>query len=159
MQLCPHCGTENREGILFCQQCGIALGPVSLSTRQLQEDGSPGITSDSLGDENVILLQVEEDESPIVVQIRDEVILGRITEQADRTTYVNLSVYGADDAGVSRRHARLLREHKAVYLMDLDSTNGTRLNGEVLQDGVEKRVRDGDEVTLGQLKMYVYFKP
>ncbi|MBI5961339.1 MAG: FHA domain-containing protein [Chloroflexi bacterium] len=159
MQLCPHCGTENREGVLFCQQCGIALGPVSLSTRQLEENGSPRMGSDNLGDENVLLLQINDDESPIVVQIRDEVILGRITEQADRITYVNLSVYGADQSGVSRRHARLLRENKAVYLMDLDSTNGTYLNGEVLQNGVEKRLRDGDEVKLGDLKIFVYFKP
>lgn len=160
MQVCPHCGIENREGVLFCQGCGIALGPVPLATRQLEEDGSPRMGTDNLGADNVLMLQLEDDETlPIIVQIREEVILGRMTEQSVHTSYVNLSPYGADDQGVSRRHARLLREHRAVYLMDLNSTNGTRLNGEMLAKSVEKRVRDGDEITLGRLKLYVYFKP
>ena len=48
-----------------------------------------------------------------------------------------MTPYGADDLGVSRRHARLLRDQKAVYLTDLNSTNGTRLNGESLPSSVE----------------------
>ncbi len=159
MQLCPHCGTENIEGVLFCQQCGIALGLVSLSTRQLASDDGPHSGTDTLGPERVLILQFEDDETPIMVQIREEVILGRVTEQSEGGTFINLSPYGADDAGVSRRHARLLREKNAVYLMDLNSTNGTRLNGELLARGVEKRVRDGDEITVGRLKLFIYFKP
>lgn len=159
MQLCPHCGTENTEGVLFCQQCGIALGPISLATRKLGASDGPSSGTDTLGPDRVLILQLEGDETPIFVQIREEVILGRVTEQSPHTTYINLSPYGADDAGVSRRHARLLREKNAIYLMDLNSTNGTWMNGEMLAKGVEKRVRDGDEITLGRLKVSVFFKP
>jgi hypothetical protein len=157
MQICSHCGTENLEGMLYCQSCGVALGPVSLSTRQLEGEDPRGGT-DKLGAENVLILQLEDETMPIIVQIRDEIILGRMTEQGDTVTYINLTAYGAEDMGVSRRHARLLRDHKAVYLMDLKSTNGTRLNGESLSPSVEKRLRDGDEVMLGRLRFYVYFK-
>jgi hypothetical protein len=157
MQICPHCGTENLEGMIYCQSCGVALGPVAISTRQLENDGARGGT-DKLGAENVLILQLEDDDMPILVQVRDEIILGRVTEQGDNTTFINLTPYGAEDLGVSRRHARLLRDHKAVYLMDLKSTNGTRLNGEPLSPSVEKRLRDGDEIMLGRLRLYVYFK-
>jgi pSer/pThr/pTyr-binding forkhead associated (FHA) protein len=103
-------------------------------------------------------LQIENQDMPLHVQMRNEVIFGRVTEQSDQTTYINLTPYGAEEAGVSRRHARLLRDDKAIFLMDLNSTNGTRLNGESLAASVEKRLRDGDEITLGRLKVYVYFK-
>jgi hypothetical protein len=157
MQICPHCGTENLEGVIYCQKCGIALGAMPLSTRQL-EDSSEGGGTDLLGAEGVVILQIESDETPIQVQIRSEIVLGRVTEQAEQTTYINLTPYGGEDLGVSRRHARLLRDGQEVYLMDLKSTNGTKLNGEPLPASVEKRVRDGDEITLGQMLIYVYFK-
>lgn len=157
MQYCSHCGAENVDGIIFCEKCGIALVPTPLITRRLGEEEIKRTTSE-LNDENVLILHVDSVESPIMLQIRREVVLGRVTEQAEDVTYLNLTPYGADDLGVSRRHARLLRDQKAVYLTDLNSTNGTRLNGEVLPSSVEKRLHDGDEITLGKLKLYVYFK-
>lgn len=160
MQICPHCGTENLEGTLYCQKCGVALGPVPISTRQLPDELLPEqrAGTDQLGPENVVILQVENDETPIVVQLRSELVLGRVTEQSDTTTYLNLTPYGAQEQGVSRRHARLLRDGKEVYLMDLNSTNGTQLNDEPLPSSVEKRLRDGDKLTLGRMRVYVYFK-
>ena len=158
MQICPHCGWENFEGVIYCDRCGVALVALPLATRQLVESGSERGGTDKLGVEGVLILQVSGDETPILVQIRSEVVLGRVTEPSEQVTYINLSPYGADEAGVSRRHARLLRDGNAVYLMDLNSTNGTRLNGELLPAGVEKRLRDGDEIMVGRLKVYVYFK-
>jgi len=157
MQLCPHCGTENLEGVIYCDKCGIALIPVPLATRRLEE-GEEHRDTDTLGVDNVVILQIDNEDMPLHVQMRTEVIFGRVTEQSDQTTYINLTPYGAEEAGVSRRHARLLRDNKAIFLMDLNSTNGTRLNGESLAASVEKRLRDGDEITLGRLKVYVYFK-
>jgi hypothetical protein len=157
MQLCQHCGQTNREGMVFCQRCGVALIPLPLSTRQLMgEDVHSG--TNELGADGVIMLQIGPDDMPITVQVRQEVVLGRMSEQSDTTTYINLTPYGADEHGVSRKHARLLRDNKALYLADLNSTNGTRLNGEILPSGVERRLRDGDEITLGRLKLFVYFK-
>jgi pSer/pThr/pTyr-binding forkhead associated (FHA) protein len=135
----------------------VALGPISLSTRQIEGDNPRGGT-DQLGTENVVILQVENDASPMVVQIREDIILGRTSESSDVTTHINLTDYDAEEMGVSRRHARLVRDHKAVYLMDLKSTNGTRLNGEPLSPSVEKRLRDGDEIMLGRLRIYIFFK-
>jgi predicted component of type VI protein secretion system len=48
---------------------------------------------------------------------------------------------------VSRRHAQLSCDGNAVYLRDLDSTNGTAVNGERLPPMSAIRVRDGDQLT------------
>jgi hypothetical protein len=54
------------------------------------------------------------------------------------------------DPGVSHRHAKLLRQADGgLYLLDVGSTNGTRLNGTDVQEGVKMPLKDGDEITLG----------
>lgn len=52
-----------------------------------------------------------------------------------------------DEGGVSRRHARLgLLKGDAVEVLDLQSTNGTFVNGRRIQ---RARLRDGDKLQLG----------
>lgn len=156
MQVCAHCGTGNLEGVIYCQHCGVALAAVPLSTRRLRAPGEPG-GADGLSLDSVLILQIGETPDPIVVQIRQEIVLGRYPHRGDGPTYLNLTPYGAEEAGVSRRHARLLHLHRAVYLMDMNSTNGTQLNGQPLPAGIEKRLRDGDEILLGRLKLTLFF--
>jgi hypothetical protein len=50
------------------------------------------------------------------------------------------------DPGASRRHAQILRQNNAWTLTDLGSTNGTQLNGQVVQ---QRELADGDRVTIG----------
>jgi hypothetical protein len=52
-----------------------------------------------------------------------------------------------EDAEVSRRHALLWREAGGIWVTDLGSSNGTRLNGEALAEVSE--VVDGDLLTFG----------
>ena len=51
-----------------------------------------------------------------------------------------------EDANVSRRHAELRREGPAWWLVDLDSTNGTELNGKRAK---RAKLNEGDTITLG----------
>lgn len=51
-----------------------------------------------------------------------------------------------EDANVSRRHAELRREGSTWWLVDLESTNGTELNGKHVQ---RAKLSDGDTITLG----------
>ena len=50
------------------------------------------------------------------------------------------------DPNVSRRHAEVRREGNDFVVVDLDSTNGTRVNGAGVR---ERRLTDGDEITVG----------
>jgi pSer/pThr/pTyr-binding forkhead associated (FHA) protein len=55
-----------------------------------------------------------------------------------------------DEPLVSRRHARLERRHDAWVVIDLGSTNFTRVNGERVRR--ERELADGDELTFGRAR-------
>ncbi|MDB4994123.1 MAG: domain/GGDEF domain protein, partial [Myxococcaceae bacterium] len=65
-----------------------------------------------------------------------ETVLGRSLEAAIRLA----------DEGVSRRHARIVVDVGRVFLQDLDSANGTFLNGEPCNVAL---IKDGDRIQLG----------
>jgi hypothetical protein len=51
-----------------------------------------------------------------------------------------------DDPNVSRRHAQVRREGDAIFVVDLGSTNGTRVNGVPVR---EHRLVAGDVISVG----------
>jgi pSer/pThr/pTyr-binding forkhead associated (FHA) protein len=52
---------------------------------------------------------------------------------------------------VSRCHALLLREANELLLLDLESTNGTLVNGVVARPDAPVRLADGDSIRFGQV--------
>jgi FHA domain len=64
-----------------------------------------------------------------------------------RDHYPEIDLRG-DDA-ISRRHAEFRRGPAGWMLIDLGSTNGTRLNGEWLEPHQEALLRDGDQIEMG----------
>src|SRR5215213_2359745 len=52
-----------------------------------------------------------------------------------------------NDERVSRYHAKIQIEDQDIILTDLDSTNGTRVNGAAVQI---RRLRPGDQVSIGR---------
>ena len=58
-----------------------------------------------------------------------------------------------DDRTLSREHARLFVDEDVLYLEDLGSTNGTRVNGRDLGAGAPVPVRPGDAIELGAVKV------
>ena len=55
-----------------------------------------------------------------------------------------------EDPNISRRHAELRQEGATFWIVDLDSTNGTELNGEPTK---RARLEDGDRITLGSTEL------
>lgn len=68
----------------------------------------------------------------------DELIVGRSPE-------VNLSI---DDVGLSRAHARFFRQGGSYYVDDLQSTNGTSVNGHRISGPTH--LVDGSRIQLGK---------
>ena len=54
------------------------------------------------------------------------------------------------DPNVSRRHAEVRRRGNDFVVVDLGSTNGTRVNGAGVR---ERRLADGDEISLGSTRI------
>jgi len=60
---------------------------------------------------------------------------------------------------LSRRHARIFTENGAAWLADLDSKNGTTVNGTPVKQTIV-RLRDGDEIDLAHVLAYrVHLQP
>lgn len=74
---------------------------------------------------------------------RRELVLGRSAE-AD----IKL-----DDPGISRRHARFIREENTYRVEDLDSRNGTFLNGERVKSAA---LTGGDKIQLGSTTILLF---
>jgi hypothetical protein len=66
----------------------------------------------------------------------DPLVIGRLPE----------CVIVLNDPNVSRRHAEIRRVGSEVHLVDLGSTNGSKVNGAPVR---EQRLKDGDEITIG----------
>ena len=63
-----------------------------------------------------------------------------------------------DAAAVSRRHAAIRRTAHGYLLADLDSRNGTFVNGERL-DGQPQPLRDGDEIVIAGVETLRFVDP
>lgn len=58
-----------------------------------------------------------------------------------------------EDFSVSRMHARICKEDKKIWIEDLNSTNGTFVNGIRLQPYEKKNLQEGDEIKIGKVGM------
>lgn len=94
---------------------------------------------------------------PLLVKVDREIYLGRFDDVHKDQVKLDLTPYNAYALGVSRRHAAIRRRGDDLVLIDLESTNGTMLNGGALVPGELYRLEDGDEITLGEMVIQIYF--
>jgi hypothetical protein len=88
----------------------------------------------------------------------DEFTMGRTTERQPIPPDIDLSAFDAFSSGVSRRHATIRRRGSRVVLLDLNSANGTYVNGKRLGPRQEEPLANGDVIALGRLKIQVRLK-
>lgn len=94
----------------------------------------------------------------IQVQVKDSMILGRSDAVTGFKPEVDLTSCDAFAKGVSRKHATIvMRGDDKLMLQDLYSTNGTRINDVTCAPPTEYRLRHGDEISLGRLRLQVFF--
>ncbi|MDD7643300.1 MAG: DUF6382 domain-containing protein [bacterium] len=77
----------------------------------------------------------------------DSFIIGGRNEQADGQLLSD---------GISRSHARIIREEDQYYIEDLNSKNGTYLNGELLAYKQKRQVKPGDHLRFAR-EEYVFY--
>jgi hypothetical protein len=157
-------------GALFCSECGSQLAgrdPLitqSISTEQFKNaktdqkekkdeqyqsfDGKDAWGSIHLLDTGQV----------IALSTRNEFTLGRVSEAQPIMPDIDLSPYQAYAGGVSRLHAVIKRDGRNIIIMDLESANGTFVNGKRLTPNVEQIVNHGDIIALGKLKIQVLIK-
>ena len=58
--------------------------------------------------------------------------------------------YVIPDNTVSRFHAKLICREGNIYLTDLNSTNGTKVNGHTLNVQEQARLEEGDRIVFAE---------
>jgi pSer/pThr/pTyr-binding forkhead associated (FHA) protein len=86
---------------------------------------------------------------------RDNYTLGRSIEGQAVIPDVDLNKYEAYDAGISRMHAELRIAEDGVYVVDLESSNGTIVNGKRILAQEPEPINHGDILQLGRLRLQV----
>ncbi len=63
--------------------------------------------------------------------------------------------YILKEKGISRMHAKIIQKEDGLYLLDMNSTNGTFLNEEQLIGGTEYLLNEGDVIALAGIVRFV----
>lgn len=90
-----------------------------------------------MGSIHKLIIEDDEGKTTVVPVSRGEISIGRMEGNTIRLMERN----------VSRKHARLLREGGGVFIEDLNSFNGVKINGERIDKRLE--VKEGDLVEIG----------
>nr|MBN1228417.1 FHA domain-containing protein [Anaerolineae bacterium] len=88
---------------------------------------------------------------PLGLDIIGDAVIGRGVG-AD----VDVEPYNAIMLGVSRSHALFRPAADGLYLVDLDSTNGTTLNGCALIPNYEYQLSTNDTILIGRLSFSIW---
>ena len=90
-----------------------------------------------------LIIEDDEGKTTVVPIIRDEITVGRKEGNTIRLTERN----------VSRRHARIIRQNSALYIEDLLSYNGIKVNGDRISGKVS--IGDGDRIQIGDYQLSI----
>ena len=163
---CPVCQAEHPENTLFCDECGSYLQGGN------QKETDPLAAAEVTWMEREETIEVPEEEvvSPVSLKLsipdsgRDvdlpltkEVNIGRLDPASASFPDIDLTSDGGLEKGVSRRHAKITRRGREVFIEDLGSINGTFLNRKKLTPYLPQALNNGDELQLGRLILRVSF--
>lgn len=171
MTVCPNCHHKEISGALFCSECGARIVVAAVATTQYngrsttanlkfqQKTQAPPIpvVQTATAEANVSLHLID---SGRIVNLagQSEFSIGRATEGQPILPDVDLSMHEAYSQGVSRLHASLKVITQRVYINDLGSSNGTRVNGQKIIAHVDYPLNHGDVVALGKFKLQVLIR-
>lgn len=172
MIICPNCQTENPDHVTFCRRCSTVLNTereirrhTALLNSNAFDNVAPAKPRIILGEDTIptrkglLRLEMFLEQQTITIPIQDNISLGRPDPLTNSVPDVDFTALKGYKLGVSRRHAEIHWYHDNVLnLYDLGSSNGTFLNGDRLPINTPIPIYNGDVVTLGELRMYVYYE-
>lgn len=172
MILCPNCHHQEYTGALFCSECGARLVVTEAPTTHHIERNQTGLIM-SQGSRNSLppapimssnsaeaAVSLHLIESGMILHLagQNEFTVGRAVDGQPILPDVDLSPYEAYAQGVSRLHAALKLNNQRVFITDLGSSNGTRVNGQKLMPNVDYPLNHGDVIGLGKFKIQVLIR-
>jgi pSer/pThr/pTyr-binding forkhead associated (FHA) protein len=160
---CPACKHQEFVGTMFCTECGTRLilangaPTVSISRDDIHAEALHTKPSVPEGPElesgAVIGLRVVSTGDIVPLIGRDSYTLGRTIEGQAVVPDIDLGSFDAYEQGVSRMHAEVRLAPEAVSIVDLESANGTLINGKRSDPLVPVVLHHGDVIQIGRLRL------
>ena len=159
---CPICKHSEFVGTLYCSECGTRLvhtAPIGPGSEFLELDRAdtsevapigPGLAAGA-----IFGLRVMKTGDMVSLVGRENYTLGRSAGSQAIVPDVDLDTYGAQDQGISRLHAEIRLDETGVHVVDLDSVNGTLINGKRIEPQEPKELRNKDIIQLGSMQLQV----
>ncbi len=153
MKKCMRCGNENLDFANYCDGCGAALTG-SEGAEPQRAPHLPGRAPvmeerrSASGSLRSLITGVE-----FVLEPGKEYMIGRGDPARGLKTEICLDEPVALQQGVSRLHAKVVYEAGDFYIVDLNSTNATYINGRKLTPQHAYSLRDGDIVACGNYRL------
>ncbi|MGD2079444.1 MAG: FHA domain-containing protein [Chloroflexota bacterium] len=169
MSHCHECGEAYLDGALFCVECGASLfyGSDSQTTLQVPANefanaGNGGRPLDHrLGfgtKADRIIFIITSSGRRLQSSLGKTISIGRADARRGIWPEVDLTLDAGAENGVSRRHALVHDSDEGVVLVDLGSTNGTKINDRPLAPERPYLLNNGDSIDFGTLQVRVYFE-
>lgn len=168
-RFCTQCGARNDEGNDFCTQCGFRLAPGGYgraSESPISFSPGPPQTGENYvaGEDDATSLLREPDETSLLEEVpswpvlkveraggeeiipidKPEFFIGRNREAVDYCETGNQNI--------GRVHAKIIRQNGVCYIVDLESKNGTYLNGERLPSNEPYPLNFKDKIRLANVE-------
>ncbi len=82
---------------------------------------------------------------------KTEYVIGREDPVSNIFPEIDLTPYGGELGGVSRQHAKIVHVGNQWSIIDLNSTNHTRVNGNRIEPQTPVSISDGTKLQFGRL--------
>lgn len=152
---CLRCGHNNSLNETFCEECGQVIDVSSSSlARKIHPQNTSGPDKQTI----TLTFQTEKETLSITLHASQRATLGRLVPYMLLTPDIDLTPLNGAELGVSRNHAVLDYTSKGLHITDLDSRNGTFVNGKRLDSLNSRLVQDGDKLRFGQLEAQLNLK-
>jgi pSer/pThr/pTyr-binding forkhead associated (FHA) protein len=165
MAICNSCGREVNEQQSICPYCGELIvpaasvyGTTSSIAQPDTDEVETALGTGYLSPNSRLVLRVRGTDAVFTINPdeRGEIVLGRHDPDLNLSPHIDLRDFGGMEKGVSRVHAVIvLRNGLFAELIDKGSQNGTYLNGQRLFAHQGRMLRNGDEIRLGRIVLYV----
>lgn len=149
-KVCPACGANNEAGSKFCEDCGATLGTVAVApvaTPVVHDEPAAAKVTPVVASPRLIMPNGVE--IPITAE---HTLLGRQSPADNIFPEVDLTELDPESY-VSRRHGQITRQGSKYLYEDTGSSNGSYINNNRLQPGIQTELHDCDVLRLGRTEM------
>lgn len=154
----PYGGTGEADASAGMAAGDVTTGPtagagVGMMSQGASQAAVGGIATSTNGasDNMMARLVIISTGAELPIPDQEEIMVGREDPSSGIFPDVDLTPYGGEEGGVSRRHARLLHINDDYFVEDLQSTNFTKLDGQRLPAHVRERLEDGARIDFGRV--------